>query len=60
MFTSNVILRKESVLTLIEALSEASEKSRLFITISEESENDGTIRIKVGDEIVDTYNWKDY
>ena len=60
MFTSNVILRKEQASTLIKALSEASEKSRLFITISEESENDGTIRIKVGDEIVDTYNWKDY
>lgn len=60
MFISNVILRKEQASTLIKALSEASEKSKLFITISEESENDGTIRIKVGDEIVDTYNWKDY
>lgn len=60
MFTSNVILRKEQASSLIKALSEASEKARLFITISEESENDGTIRIKVGDEIVDTYNWKDY
>lgn len=60
MFTSNVILRKEQASAIIEAISKASEKSKLFITISEESENDGTIRIKVGDEIVDTYNWKDY
>ena len=60
MFISNIIIRKEQASTLIKALSEASEKARLFITISEESENDGTIRIKVGDEIVDTYNWKDY